>query len=74
MKPEKIPPCFAQQQNFPLDPSSHYFGVKKLPCFDCDQPLAGNAGVQVPRKLRDSDVELHVLVHAECHNRHLAGR
>lgn len=70
MKPDKIPPAFVHQQNIPLDPSSHYFGVKHLPCFDCDQPLAGNMGVQVSRRLRDSIVGLHVLVHGGCQLKH----
>ncbi len=71
MKPAKIPQTFIHQQNIPLDPSSHYFGVKHLPCFDCDQPLAGNMGIQVQRHLGGTGVGLHVLVHGDCHLKYI---
>lgn len=65
-KPTKIPDSFLRQGNSCFDPTSHLTPPRTIRCWDCNETMRGDMGLQVMRTLADSQVQLAVIVHLAC--------
>lgn len=63
---DKIPESFIHQKNTHFDPTTHFGDAKTIRCWDCNQPMRGDGGIQIMRKLAGSEVRLAVITHQAC--------